>query len=441
MQIFFTLIFALMVRLISINQSLWLDEATTALVSKMPLSDIFTKLLPADFHPPLYYLLMKGWVGVFGSSEISLRIPSVIFGAATIYFIYLIAKKLFGEKTANIASVLSATSGLLIYYSQEARMYALVALLVSILFYLFIEKKWLLFSIILPLLAMTDYVALLILPVFLVFAGKGIKKAIVSLLPMALVFALWLPIFLKQLSGGVDVVGTNWGKILGTLSLKNLALIPVKFVLGRINFDNDILYVFIAGVSILIYLAALSSSILRGAFKKNSFKLVWSWLTIPIIFGTFISIKIPVLNYFRFLFCLPALYILFAKGISGLSEKKSLLLFGTVLILNMFFSGKYLFDNRFHRENWRDMSLITGSDKIIFPANSQKEALTYYNKGENIVYYKDFSGGERQIWLSRYVWNIFDPNDSARAKIESLGYNKVQELNLNGVEFWQYIKQ
>jgi len=51
-------------------------------------------------------------------------------------------------------------------------MYALAAFLVSVLVYLFLEKKWILFAIVLPILAMTDYVALLVLPIFLVFAGK-----------------------------------------------------------------------------------------------------------------------------------------------------------------------------------------------------------------------------------------------------------------------------
>jgi len=89
-RLLLTLFVGLLLRLISIDQSLWLDEATTALAAKMPLADIFTKFLPGDFHPPLYYLLMKGWGSLFGLSEISLRTPSVIFGILTIYFIYLI---------------------------------------------------------------------------------------------------------------------------------------------------------------------------------------------------------------------------------------------------------------------------------------------------------------------------------------------------------------
>lgn len=434
MQIIFLIFGAAIIRFISLNQSLWLDEATTALVSKMPLGDIFTKFLPGDFHPPFYYILMKGWVSIFGSSEIFLRIPSVIFGLGLVYFIYLITKKLFGKKASFISSLLAATSGLLIYYSQEARMYMLAALLVALAFYYFIEKKWVIFSIVLVLIGLTDYVALFVLPVFLIFSGKDFKKVIKSLIPLVIVFALWSFIFVKQLLGGFGVEKSAWWGILGTLSWKNLGLIPVKFILGRISFDNRLIYGIISAFSILSYLFV----ILRRPLKDHSEKLVLGWLIFPIIIGILVSIKVPVLTYFRFLFCLPPLFILAAKGISELNGKKSWFVFGVFLVANIFFSGKYLLQNKFHREDWREASLIIGDTKVIYPTSSQKEALTYYGKEKNIVYYKDFKGEEKEIWLSRYVWNIFDSTDQARLKIENLGYNKVWEINYNGVEYWKY---
>lgn len=439
--IYLILLLALVLRLISINQSLWLDEATTALVAQMSLTDIFTKFLPADFHPPFYYFLMKGWGGVFGFSEVSLRIPSIIFGVATIYFIYLIAKKIFDTKTAWTASLISATSGLLIYYSQEARMYSLTAFLATVSVYLFLEKKWFLFSIAIALLAMTDYLALLILPVFLIFAGKDIKKLLASLVLVVAVFIFWSPIFLTQLANGLSTEGGNWWNILGTLSWKNLGLIPVKFILGRISFDNKTVYALTALASFFTFAVILSRDILRQPLKGNPCKVIWGWLVIPIVLGILISIKLPVLYYFRFLFCLPALYILLAGSISRLSGVWKFVAISAVLTINLFSSGYYLLNPKFHRENWKGLAAVVGEVPIIYPANSQKEALTYYEKSGQIIYYKNFDGKFSEIWLSRYVWGIFDPNDLARIKVEELGYNKVQELNMNGVVFWKYSKQ
>lgn len=436
MQILLIILGATIIRLIFLNQSLWLDEATTALVSNMPFREIFTKFLPGDFHPPFYYILMKIWVSIFGSSEISLRIPSIIFGLGLTYFVYLIAKKLFGNKAGIISSLLVATSGLLIYYSQEARMYMLTALIVAVAFYYFIEKKWVIFSIALVLIGLTDYVALFVLPVFLIFSGKDFKKVVKSLIPLAIAFVLWSFIFVKQLLGGFGVEKSAWWGILGTLSWKNLGLIPVKFILGRISFDNRLIYGIISAFSVLSYLFV----ILRRPLKDHSHRLILGWLIFPIIIGILVSIKVPVLTYFRFLFCLPPLFILAGRGISELNGKKSWFVFGVFLVANIFFSGKYLLQDKFHREGWREIALIIGNTKVIYPASSQKEAFTYYGKEKNIVYYGDFKGEEKEIYLSRYVWNIFDSTDQARLKIENLGYNKVQELYFNGVPFWKYEK-
>jgi len=108
-MIVFILLSGFVLRLIAINQSLWIDEATSALVTRMSLVDLFGKFLPGDFHPPFYYLLLKFWSNLFGSSEVALRSLSILFGLATIYLVY----KLGGR----IAALLMATSGLHIYYS------------------------------------------------------------------------------------------------------------------------------------------------------------------------------------------------------------------------------------------------------------------------------------------------------------------------------------
>lgn len=431
-MIYLILAFGLIVRLISLNQSLWLDEATTALVSKMSLGDMFTKFLPGDFHPPLYYLLVKYWVDIFGNSEISLRLPSVFFGVATIYLIFLIGKEVVGKNVGLVASVLLATSGLHIYYSQEARMYSLVTLLVSYLVYLFLKKKLLLFSITLLLIGLTDYVSLFIIPVFLLVGYKQWKKVLFSLAPLAVGFLIWVPIFFSQLNAGMSVQGTNWWNILGTATFKNFALIPVKFVLGRIGFDNKLIYLTVVCLVFLIIGYLLIKA--RGVNKT-----FWVWLVLPIVTGAVVSIKIPTLSYFRFLFCLPALYLLLASGLDKTVNYKRPLLY-VVIAINLLTSGYYLFGPRFHRENWRLAAATIENQRIVFPADSQKEALIYYGKGGQVVTVDQLGNSDNEIWLSRYVSEIFDPSDLVRFKIENLGYNKVSEANFNGVVFWKYSK-
>jgi len=438
------IIFGFLLRVISLNQSFWLDEATSGLVVRnFNLGEIITKFSPGDFHPPLYYLILKIWSYVFGTSEIALRMPSVIFGILTIYLVYLIGKELFNKKVGLIAGALLATSGLHVYYSQEARMYSLVALLVSYLVYLFLKKRWFLFSIILLLIGMTDYPALLIIPVFWILAKKDWKKLLVSHVPLVFSFLLWLPIFIKQLSVGlsVNINSPGWWKLLGQTSIKNLALIPVKFVLGRISFDNKYIYAAVVGVVSLVIIYLLIKSLKE--FKKTS--ILWYWLIIPVILAAIVGFKISVLSYFRLLFCLPAFYLLIAVGIFK-TQKYANYLLGILLISNIIFSGIYLFTPRFQREGWRELATFIKKESgnknavTLFVADSNMEAYKYYDSKTNISGPQGFNTNYEEIWLMRYLQPVFDSKDLLRAKIEASGYNKEKEYDFNGVVVWKYIK-
>jgi len=112
-SIFLILVLALGLRLTSLSQSFWLDEATSGIVARdLSFKQIIINFSPADFHPPLYYILLKVWSLFLGTGEIALRSLSVLFGLAAIYLVFLIGEKLFNRKTGLLASLLLATSGL-----------------------------------------------------------------------------------------------------------------------------------------------------------------------------------------------------------------------------------------------------------------------------------------------------------------------------------------
>src|SRR3989304_9460645 len=93
------LIAGLIRRFFKLDQSLWLDEAINiTFVKNLNLHSLVFEYSIGDFHPPLYHIIMRGWVLLFGTSEITVRLPSVILGLATIYVVYLIGRKLFEEK-------------------------------------------------------------------------------------------------------------------------------------------------------------------------------------------------------------------------------------------------------------------------------------------------------------------------------------------------------
>jgi 4-amino-4-deoxy-L-arabinose transferase-like glycosyltransferase len=456
-MIWLILIVGLGLRLISLNQSLWLDEATSLLTAQnYSFGDIITKFSPGDFHPPFYYLLLKTWTIPFGSSEIAGRLLSVLVGILTILFIYKIGSEAVNRKAGLIAASLLATSGLFVYYSQEARMYALTALLVTMLVFSFVKliKKggvgdWAVFSFLLALTAATDYVAILILPALWISAAVSKqnrpwwKRFLASHIILIIFIAFWSPIFIKQLTSGlmVSITSPSWWKILGLTSIKNLALIPTKFILGRISFENKLLYGFIVGLTSLLF----GYLVIRSTRLFNKTKVIWFWLIIPIVLSAVIGLKISIFYYFRLLFVLPAFYLLVAIGISKMKKFSNLFLI-LLLILNTVFTGIYLFTSRFQREDWRGLVKMIESETTkeksitIFPSGGQMEAYRYYSKLGNYGGPEAINDNYQTIWLMRYVQEVFDPQNLARKKIENLGYQKTKEYDFNGVLVWKYIK-
>lgn len=99
-------------------------------------------------HPPGYYIVMLGWTKWFGSSILSLRLPSVLFGIASILLIYILATHTEDTLTGLLSAAMLAANGLHVYWSQTARMYSMACFLglLSTVILVFIIKnagpKW-----------------------------------------------------------------------------------------------------------------------------------------------------------------------------------------------------------------------------------------------------------------------------------------------------------
>lgn len=122
------------------SQSLWADEGNSVRVTERPLS-LVIDAARADIHPPGYYLLLWGWVKVFGQSETAVRMLSVVIGVLAVILVYLTAQQLFGLRSAWLAGLCAAVSPFQVMYSQEVRMYILVAFWAIALVYLLV--RWL----------------------------------------------------------------------------------------------------------------------------------------------------------------------------------------------------------------------------------------------------------------------------------------------------------
>lgn len=462
----------LILRLISLNQSLWLDEAINVNVAQnLDFISLITKYSLGDFHPPLYHLILKTWIGFFGSSEIIVRIPSVMLGVGTIYTTYLIAKNLFEKKTALIAATLIATAPLHIYYSQEARMYMLAAFSASLSVYFFIKIikfdslfGWFGFIVSTAIMLYTDYLPYLLLPtyiIYLVLNRKRISKnTLISFLPAFIIIFLatlpWFMLFPQQLKNGLLTASNSpaWAKVVGAPHISSLILTFVKFTIGRISVDNNLTYWILFMPIGLFSTLLLILSLFRMTFIRA---FLWFWLLLPVALAFLTAFFVPVFSYFRLIFVLPALYILWASAINTINWPRLiriLLLFA--LIVNLTATVIYLKNQKFQRENWRDaagyvISNSTQNSITLFDADYPAAPFDYYNKNKVEAYgaisnfnaqereveekVKFYTKNKKKVFLFQYLSGITDPNGLVFSRLTDEGFKNIKTIDFTGVGF------
>ena len=452
-MIFVILLLAIILRLISLDQSLWLDEAINVLAAKnYSFLGMITEYAKGDFHPPGHFIILWIWTKIFGYSEIAVRMPSVIFGLLTICTVYLIGQKLHSKTSGLIAALFLAINPLHIYYSQEARMYAFAALAVCLNMLTFInlikgdkdnlqnKGVYILSSI---LVLSSDYVAYLIFPAHLFFI-------LISLV----IASIWLPVFLNQLQIGLSVSASvpAWKEVVGSFGLKPLILTYVKFIIGRIDHPNNLAY----GLLFIIPGLSFLYLIWRGikTTSKTNKQLLLVWLLVPVMSALLISLIIPIYSYFRLLFILPAFVILVSLGILSFKSQLRNALFFLVILVEIISTSFYLFNPFFQREDWKGLVgyLREKTDsEILFESTGVISPFAYYSNNEiqatyplikfpaenpsDVLDLKFLLNNNKDVYLIDYLIDISDPKRLVRKSLLDLGYREVNIKNFNGVGF------
>jgi 4-amino-4-deoxy-L-arabinose transferase-like glycosyltransferase len=114
------------------QQSFWLDEGYTMRLLRLPFGHMLRTVPRTESTPYLYYAVAWVWTRAFGQGEYGVRSLSAVAGIATVPVVYWAARRIAGRRAAAIAALLIAVSPLMVWFSQEARSYALAALLSSL---------------------------------------------------------------------------------------------------------------------------------------------------------------------------------------------------------------------------------------------------------------------------------------------------------------------
>ncbi len=292
--------------------SLWGDEAWAATLAIKPIFQII-KIVARDTSPPFYYLLLHGWMKIFGTSEIAIRSLSFLFFLGTVLTVYLIARYLWGKKTGILAALLTFTNPFLFTYAFEGRMYSLLVLTSTLSIYFFLKKNRPGFILATTAALYTHHFSLFIIIFEAIWIikenwGKNFKQVIKNLKDFFIIGLLYLP-WLYPLYYQTSLVGSG-------------------FWLGKPTFEvlKDTIHNFLVGSGKeisrqLAYWIIFAILLLRKWTKeKEKWVFLLGWFFTPLILTFIISQFFQSIFYDRYmLMAIPAASVLIASNRRKLS--------------------------------------------------------------------------------------------------------------------------
>ena len=214
---------------------LWLDEALTVNIARLPLGDI-PAALRHDGAPPLYYYVLHGWMVVFGQSNLAVRALPGLFGVLSLPLTFAAARRIGGRRVAWAATLLMATGPFAIRYATESRMYSLLICLVLMALIQVLallegggRRRQVALALLTVTILLTHYWSLYLLAVSVATlwwlartctepvaraglrgpnAVVGARRSLVAIFGGCVLFLPWVPTFLYQLGH----TGTPWGQ-------------------------------------------------------------------------------------------------------------------------------------------------------------------------------------------------------------------------------------
>jgi uncharacterized membrane protein len=340
------------------TQSLWSDEGFTWTIAAKPLGAAMSQVADTESTPPLYYLLVWAWEHVFGSSELALRSLSALFGTATIAVVYAIGARLASRRVGLAAAALAAVSPLLVWYSQEARAYALLVLLVALSFLFLLERRLVPWALVAALAVATHYFA--IFPVaaeaaWLIARERPRGRAIAAAALPALTAVALVPLALHQ----GDHVPRPWTDL---FSLRQQSSQAAQQFLVGLTWTGFTHRVAVPVLAVLV-LAGVALLARRGAGAERRAALpvaavAGAALLVPLAIGLVADNYVAARNL---LAALPLLFVLVALGAAGRAGGRAgLAIVATTCVLFTALTVAMNADSDLQRDDWRGVADALG---------------------------------------------------------------------------------
>ncbi len=249
-----------------------------------------------DTHPPLYYLLLKGWAGVFGWSELALRSLSVTALVLTVVVAGLLVRKMFGTRIAIGSVLLVAIAPLLLRYGFEIRMYSVGMLIGVIATYVLViaskrernYRRWLILYAVLVAIGMYTMYSLALLwiahVVWILYVHRQHKHPLGHLtewvgayVGAVVLFLPWLATFFSQLgNGALAPIGQP-------LNFENIVSIASFNILYRPLYEVNALLTIVFVIAIAVIGYAVVHGFRSVRYERTELTLLAMSIGVPIV--------------------------------------------------------------------------------------------------------------------------------------------------------------
>ena len=459
----------------------WFDEGVSVAIARLDCYNFARILWRREANMSLYYLFLRGWLH-FGGSEGFVRSLSVLFAIASIPVIYLLGRRLLDSRVGLIASALLALNAYHVQYSQDARSYSLMILLCLLSSFYFLKclseptRR-----------NRASYVVSSVLAIYAQFFSA------------LLVIAQWISLsFLDQKPNSQTRAKTysdfRWIALLVSPVIVFAAATgigPLRWVQRPGLKDLWIFALHLTGNGgpwLLLAFAAASLAALLPVWRTRGtrqvrwefwrYRFLMCWLLFPPVFTLALSLLKPLFVPRYFIFCLPALLLLVARGVSSL-RSHSLTVTALVLVLILSFRGTAAYYNQdldIQRDDWRSatrylLEHAQPNDALLFhvpmgrmpyefyhslePASASPLVL-YPNHGDRITFL-DFVEKPNDAELERFLpqhqraWLVLTyaetrsgvPDSRTIELSQMLGkiYSTVEQQDFQGIEVLLYRKE
>lgn len=374
-------------------QSIAFDESFSLAVGQADWSTLFRAILSDGVHPPLFYVIHKGALFLWGDAPFGQRFLAAFFSIIGVPLIYWAGRLIFNRRVGLLAALLLALNPLQVWFAQEARMYSLLSVLAIISMALFWQalqtgrrRYWVALAIVNSIIFGVHYFGFLIPVSQLAFIIATFRQNHRQLRPWAVTqMVAFLPL-LPWLIGTALRETQSFG--IGFLERP----LPLDVPLTLWNFTTGWSTYFLGPVSILalVLFAVASINGLRGGqpgFRFSQLLLIF-WVFLPLILVWIISQRRAFYADRYLSFIIPGLMLLVAFGAVRINALfwRRLLLAGLVLASVSGLANTH-FDPAFFKDDWRGtvsyLEQHSQPEDIILIYNSHLQLpFTYHYHGD-----------------------------------------------------------